>query len=91
MLHINIKVHKILKNRILKVPIFLNAYITKMVTINTHIHTQIYTHLSEGMRKENETVRSINVKFRPQNLSSIFLTLKSMAAQVKCFYEKLQV
>lgn len=72
MLHINIKIHKILKNKILKVPISHNAYITKMVTLGTHIHTPIHTHLSGGVRKENETVRSINIKFRPQNLSPVF-------------------
>lgn len=72
MLLINIKILKILKNQILKVPIFLNAYITKMVTLDTHIHTHIHTHLSGGVRKENETVRSINIKFRPQNRSPVF-------------------
>lgn len=61
MFHINIKVRKILKNKIFKVPIFLDACIAKMVTLDTHIHTYIHTHLSGSMRKENETVRSINI------------------------------
>lgn len=84
MLHINIKVRKILKNKICKVPLFLDACTTKMV-LDTHIHTYIHTHLSGSMRKENETVRSINIKFRSQNLLPSFLSLKSMAAQVKMF------
>lgn len=59
--------------------------ILKIVTLDAHIHTHIYTNLSGGVREKNENVRAINnIKFTQQNLFHSVLLLIDGSSKSKC-------